>query len=359
MSYYILPKVNNQVVIEPNENKYEIKPYVSQSLLHYFNNIKSQINHMCLDINDFSSNNFNELIKIVHPYEYIFSKVSGSKYSVSKLKPNTNIFYDFFEMFNSLLPFELYKNNISSLHISDSGCDTIDCFEMLRENFNDNNDYINNTVNYDFSNNKKYDFLVFNLNFNSLNDYFIKLLHYLMLIFNNQQLNGSCVIKIDNLFYKPVIDFMYILSSLYEKVYIYKPNTSNVTTFEKYIICKNYQTNLLNTNLINENFNALQLFIENLQYNSIHSFLNFEIPYYFLLKIDDVNIITGQQQIESLDLIINILKNKNRDEKFETLKKNNILKSIMWCEKYKIPCNKFAEKVNIFLPINKTSEEIN
>jgi hypothetical protein len=52
-------------------------------------------------------------------------------------------------------------------------------------------------------------------------------------------------------------------------------------------------------------------------------------------------------------LVINILKNKNKEDKIETLKKMHIQKSVLWCEKYKIPCNKFSEKTNIFLPINK------
>ena len=32
---------------------------------------------------------------------------------------------------------------------------------------------------------------------------------------------------------------------------------------------------------------------------------------------------------------------------------------MLWCEKYKIPCNKFSEKVNIFLPLaNKLNENV-
>ena len=73
--------------------------------------------------------------------------------------------------------------------------------------------------------------------------------------------------------------------------------------------------------------------------------------------MDDMNIIIGQQQIESLDIIINILKNKNREDKIETIKKSNIQKSVAWCEKYKIPCNRFLEKINIFLQINNESKE--
>ena len=35
----------------------------------------------------------------------------------------------------------------------------------------------------------------------------------------------------------------------------------------------------------------------------------------------------------------------------QAMKKCNIQKSVSWCEKLKIPCNKFSEKTNIFLPI--------
>ena len=89
---------------------------------------------------------------------------------------------------------------------------------------------------------------------------------------------------------------------------------------------------------------------------NIFSIIDFDVPYYFTMKIDDMNIIVGQQQLESLNLIISLLKNKNKDDKIETLKKSNIQRAVLWCEKYKIPCNKFSEKINIFLPIIKQEE---
>ena len=85
---------------------------------------------------------------------------------------------------------------------------------------------------------------------------------------------------------------------------------------------------------------------------------DFDLPYYFTTKLDDMNITIGQQQLEALDQIISILKNKNKDDKIETIKKSNIQKSVSWCEKYKIPCNKFTEKINIFLPIIKAEVEV-
>jgi hypothetical protein len=100
------------------------------------------------------------------------------------------------------------------------------------------------------------------------------------------------------------------------------------------------------------NYLKLLVFIKKLEHNqNIVSILDYEIPYYFKNKIDDLNIIIGQQQLEALNNIISIYKSKNKDDRIESIKKTSIQKSVLWCEKYKIPCNKFIEKINIFLPI--------
>ena len=101
------------------------------------------------------------------------------------------------------------------------------------------------------------------------------------------------------------------------------------------------------------NYYKLQNFIKNIDDKNIVSIIDYKIPRYFLNKIDEINIIIGQQQLEYMNQIINILKNKNKDEKIELIKKVNIQKSVSWCEKLKISHNKFFEKTNIFLPIIK------
>ena len=355
MSYYILPKINNQIEINPSTtlNEELLKIYVSNSVLYYIDSLKKQITSNILLLNDVSYNNYNDLTRIVNPSEYIFSKVPGSKYSVSKLKPQSNFFYDMLEICTSLNVFDIYENvQINSLHITPNATDTIECFEMLRETHNDN---ITSYLTFENVENK-YDFLILEQEYNNLDSYFKFLARSLITIIKNQNINGLSIIKIDNSCYKPVVDFIYILSSLYDKVYIIKPNSNNVTTYEKYIVCKNYQNKQDYNNIAQNNLNSL-VKIEN--QNVISSFLDYNIPYYFLLKIDDINVIIGHQQIEYLDLILNILKNKNKDEKVESYKKTNIIKSVLWCEKYKIPCNKFSEKVNIFLPLaNKLNENV-
>jgi hypothetical protein len=349
MSYYILPKIINIINVFPESCHDEIEPYISFSLLNYHKIVNNQIITMFNNIQDISNNTYNESLKIVNPYEFIYSKVPGSKFSVSKLKPTSNLFYDLIEISNNLNIFESFKyKNISSLIVSPSCSDIIECQDIFREEFNDEKialSYIDIDDNY---NEKKFNFIFFETDNNK---YFISIVKLLMIVFKNQSFGGNIIIKLDNIFYKPVVDMLYILSSLYEKVYITKPNTNNITSFDKYIVCKNFLFGDHFNNYLSLNYYRLVIFIKKLDNKFIKQILNFEIPYYFKIKINDLNIIIGQQQLESLDQIITIYKNKNREDKIESIKKSNIQKSVSWCEKYKIPCNKFTEKINIFLPI--------
>lgn len=365
MTYYLLPKNNNNININPNTDSKDIKTYTSHSLYNFYNEIKNQLD--LLIQKDNLSIIFKNLVKNINPYEYIFSKVPGTKYSVSKLNTKSNLFYDLLEITNTLNLFDSFFNkNIKSLHISENYIDSNQCIEFLRENQKNENinfENINEEI-YNTINDKRYDFIFYeikNIDFENLNDYILTLTQVLMILLKYQSSNGVCLIKINHIFHKPIIDILYILSSIYEKVYIIKPSTSNITTFDKYIVCRNFVLDDTKKEIYKKYYFKLAQFISvYLQNNNninISSIINYEIPSYFINKIDDMNIIIGQQQLESIDQIINILKNKNKDEKIETIKKSNIQKSIAWCEKFKIPHNKFSEKVNIFLPLKIESEE--
>jgi hypothetical protein len=52
--------------------------------------------------------------------------------------------------------------------------------------------------------------------------------------------------------------------------------------------------------------------------------------------------------------LISLFKSKSKEEKCELWKKNNIQKCIKWCEKFKIPYNKFTDRVNIFLQLSSS-----
>jgi hypothetical protein len=369
MSYYILPKNNNKFFIEPSINSNNINIYTSYSLYNFYNESKNQLK--CLIKTDESIVIFKNLLKIINPYEYIFSNVQGFKYPISKLKIKSNLFYDLLEIFHTLNILDIFFNkSLKCLHIGENHMDSNYCIDFFRENqknehvnFEDINEEIYNTIN-----DKRYDFIFYeikNINFENLNYYILNIVQVLMILLKYQSNNGMCVIKINHIFHKPIIDILYILTSVYEKVYIIKPNTSNITTFDKYIVCKNFIIDDIKKGVYKKYYFELAHFISvYLQKNNsnndnthILSLLKYETPSYFMNKIDDINIIIGQQQLESIDQIINILKNKNKEEKIESIKKTNIQKSILWCEKFKIPHNKFTEKVNIFLPLKKEKHD--
>ena len=375
MSYYILPKNNNVITINPNINS-EIIIHSSQSLYYFYNILRTRIDNL-LEL-DKTFNIVDNLSKAINPYEYIFSKVPGSKFSVSKLKPITNLFYDCLEIISTMNIFENYKlMTIKSIHIGNNYLDSQECFELIRENQNDEY-YCSNELDENFYKiindiTEKYSDKRVNIIFyeihkdkfhkDNLNLYFIELLEILKIVLKHQCDNGICIIKIDSVFYKPIIDILYIFSSLYEKTYIIKPNTSNITSFEKFIVCKNFFLDDVKIEIYKNYYNTICQFINDFHINSelnqnqIVSIMEGDVPYYFMNKINDMNNIIGQQQLESMDQLINIIKSKNRDDKLESFRKTNIQKSVNWCEKYKIPCNKFSEKTNIFLPVVRPEDE--
>jgi hypothetical protein len=379
MTYYILPNHNNNISINLicDNKKSKLDIYISYSLHNFYYTIKNQLINLCKCVNvdendnvnnkDVLINDFEEIVKIINPCEYIFSNVPGNICSVSKIKPQTNSFYDFFEIINILNIYENYKNIESNfLYISPNYIDIIKHSELYREK--NNNDVILgfnkiSNINNSLIDEKpyKFNFIFIEPDSNEFVDtqsYVINLINILKFILKYQNKNGISIIKIDHVFYKPIIDILYIFSSIFENILIIKPTSCNIATFEKYIICKNYLFNDKDKIIdeyylkIVETTNKLK---NNLNNISIMSLVDTEIPCYFINKLNDINIAFGQQQIESLYQIINILKNKNKEEKIEIIKKNNIQKSINWCEKYQIPFNKFLDKNNIFLSTIKES----
>jgi len=383
MNYYILPKKNDKISINiKTTNEKKLESYVSSSVYHYLNIILRQIEEIKKKDN---SINYDLIYKISNPYEFIFSNVPGLKYSVSKLKPLNNIFYIFMEILINFNILDFFNNSeIKSFFYGKNISSTIECMNMLREDYNDVYQFhseIQEITNDDFNSSEKksFDFMFFELknyvNEEQVNEYTISMIRCLQRILIYQKKNGICVIKLNNLFYKPLIDILYILTNLYDKIYVVKMNTTNIVNGERIIVCKNFIQNdeywvehdsIKYLGLANElQIQLDQITNSNSNGNSglfIESIIDNKLPYYFINKIEDSNVNIGHSQIEQLDLILYMIKNKNRDEKIETIKKNNIIKCVQWCEKYKIPYNKCIDKINIFLPcanyIAETIEDI-
>jgi hypothetical protein len=78
-------------------------------------------------------------------------------------------------------------------------------------------------------------------------------------------------------------------------------------------------------------------------------FLNIDISYLFIKKMEEYNSIFGQKQIQNINYTLSLMETKTKLDKIESLIKTNIQKSMDWCSKYSIPYNILNTPTNIFL----------
>jgi 23S rRNA U2552 (ribose-2'-O)-methylase RlmE/FtsJ len=118
-----------------------------------------------------------------------------------------------------------------------------------------------------------------------------------------QKKDGIFILKIFDVFKFLSIELFFLLSICYENVFIYKPYTSRIANSEKYIICKKYKPNTAFIGQILDNFDYI---ISNV--NNIYTLLNKPIPKLFIKKIEEINAIYGQQQIENINYTLNLIR---------------------------------------------------
>jgi hypothetical protein len=328
-------------------------------LLYYLKDVQQQI----ANISQNGSNITDELTiecinKIVNPYEFINTIVPGTTTSVSKINTKSKIFFDLIEIFNSLELNELLTNilPIHVGHITPNYKDSIFFLNMYRQNGTNSDTHFSADFDFDtllssfVTNNyeQKLNLLICEFNPSSDYDDVTNLLLFLCIITNNQKEGGTSIIKIDHIFYEIIAEIILILSALYHKIYLIKPTISDITTGQRYLVCKSYLPKQ-NTDLVEQiNKNIGPLLATNTR-SQIVSIITNEVPYFFLTKLNEINIIIGQQQLDAYDQIINIYKNKNKHDTLESLKRKHLQRCIQWCDKNNLPHNKFIDKINIFL----------
>ena len=303
--------------------------FISMSLHSYLSFIKKQID-------DYDINNYWDYYKkITNPYEYIHTHVNNKNSSVCKYKPLSRSFFKMIEIIN-IFNFLDEKNEINCFHLAEGPGGFIEAFNYIRNNDKDkyygmtlisddvnvpswkksNNYLINNKnilIEYGKSKdgdlflqeNLKYcyekygnsmDYITadggfdFSIDFNKQEDLSLKLIfsQIIYAIFM-QKKNGHFVIKIFDIFKYKTVELIFLLSNLYENVYIYKPHTSRIANSEKYIICKYYKKNF--TNNYEYILNNYTYILDNI--DSIYSFFNIKIPKIFINKIEEINAIYG------------------------------------------------------------------
>ena len=398
MSYFILPNILNIVsvndinIIHATERDTDTATesedhniVISKSLASYLNTMKGQID----DYND----EWDIYKKYTNTYEYIHTIIPQYKISVCKLKPLSRSYYKLIEIINTLT-ITLPNEPIKSFHLAEGPGGFIEALIYYRKlNLNNEKDIYNGITLIDDKNEnipgwkKSRDFLEVNKNVyiikgadNTGNILNIKNFNYCYSRYKNsidfitadggfdyssnfnkqemlsinlilaqliyaialQKQGGTFILKVFDIFTQATIDILYILSSLYEKCYIIKPNTSRNANSEKYIVCK-----LFKLADAGELINKLSTFFNMDTKKTIARVLNINIPYLYINKLEDINAILGQQQLENILYTLHLLDN-NKSDKLELIKKNNIQKCIQWCIKNSLPYNKNINQSNIF-----------
>jgi hypothetical protein len=70
--------------------------------------------------------------------------------------------------------------------------------------------------------------------------------------FESLEKGGSLIIKVKELIHAPSIHLLYLLSNIFDEVYIYRPELSYISRGEKYIVCKNYKDSNIKYELSND-----------------------------------------------------------------------------------------------------------
>jgi 23S rRNA U2552 (ribose-2'-O)-methylase RlmE/FtsJ len=166
-----------------------------------------------------------------------------------------------------------------------------------------------------------------------------------------QKQGGTFILKMFDMFSLLSVQILYLLSIMYDKVYIVKPNTSRYANSERYVVAQGFRSNDGRKEW------TLQ-FLENyelVQTQNLCSIFTTEIPSIYLTRVEECNAALGQQQMDTISATLTLIRNP-RQEKIEKMRSSNIQKCVAWCQKNKVPYNRDVRQLNMFLSArNKVS----
>jgi len=395
MTYFILPNINvdiniNHFFIQTTDIKNE-KIYINKSLSEFLNEIKEEIKNY--------NTHWDASKKYINPYEFIHTPIPQFNVSVSKYKPISRAFFKLVEIYNTFSIIDKSKRSISTFHLAEGPGGFIEATAFIRKNnldsyygmtLIDNNDkkipgwgkaqeFLNNYKNVfiekgaddtgNLFNVENYNYCIdkyqnsmeiitadggfdFSIDYNRQESMSVRLIFtQILYAISMQNYNGTFVLKMFDIFLKPSVDMIYLLSMFYNKIFIVKPNTSRYANSEKYIVCLNFK--YTNTKYFFPKFREIINTLNQIDFEkkSISSLLKIPIHTYYKSNLREINCILGNQQIENILNTIKIIINREKkNEKLENTKTNNIQRCIRWCIKNNINYNNIeTDHKNIFL----------
>lgn len=358
LPHFLIPRLPPKLYmyIDPPESDVEPKPVINESLCFYLNDIKHHIN-----THEYMWETFK---RFTNTYEYIHTTIPYKKYCISRYRPISRSFFKMIELIHffelgtdSINPMKTFhlaegpggfieamvkyrvrsddkyigmtlldKNNNNynipawkkSQHFLqenknvqiECGLDktgnllSLDNFVYIHELYGSSMDLITADGGFDFS--KDFDHQEINIT---------KLLYgQIMYALCMQKQGGHFVLKIFDVFMQHTIDMLALLSSMYERVYITKPNTSRSANSEKYIVCKGF-IHVSSYQFFPYLFKSFRKVLQVPtdidtavpRYISRIFCQSTVIQHYFMNRLEECNIVLGQNQIENIYITLSFI----------------------------------------------------
>lgn len=390
MIFVLLPSLNGVNILSKLKITNSVEkpsPYMLYSLNHYLTEIKEKISE-CGD-------EWNANKKYTNPYEYIYT--NSPRTSVCRYKPISRAYFKMIEIlntfnfpsFDSQRPLQMFalaegpggfieavlnhRNNPADKYYGMTIEDPTDgevpgwkkTANFLKSNPNvfleKGADATGNILNMENFKHviAKYknscEFVTGDGGFDFSTDFNSQEINITRLLFGQiayavciQKYGGCFVLKCFDCFYKASAELIYLLSTMYEKVYVVKPNTSRYANSERYLVCINFLYS--NSNYYAPIFEQLMATICD-DTTFIRSFFNgVKIPLFYYNKLEESSSIIGQIQIDNIYSTLALIENRYKSDKINFHMKTNIQKCVKWCIKNKMEYNPNVENVekNIF-----------
>jgi hypothetical protein len=150
------------------------------------------------------------------------------------------------------------------------------------------------------------------------------------MILCSQAKRGILFWKVGYIYTEIMLDILFTLSSFYDKTYFIKPVIMDTSNSEKYIVCKGFL--LENTYTL---YSYLHPIVARMDMNInmfypdsiIRRILSKNIPHFFVSKLEEINYMFGQTQLEQLHYLSVLMSHKYKNEKIQNISKLNIQKT--------------------------------
>ena len=390
-----LPSHSNLLTIDILYNSAFANTYISNDDTSILTTYKNTI-----DKKKYKSH-WDKFKKLSNPYEFIH--ISKKKYnhnlSIAKYNPLSRSYFKLWEMIHKFKLLENLKNtSIKTAHVAEGPGGFMECLVNYRNAFKNekvfddvngitlksntkyipgwnkarslikkNNIYISygkdgtgNIYNIDniihFSKKigtRKCDLITSDGGFDFSNDFnhqeqlaYRLIFCELVITISNQKLGGHSVIKIFDMYTKLTVKLIYLITVLYEEVYIYKPLTSRPANSEKYIIAKNFKG--IDETYLKTLYGIVRLW-SSIESNNLYitDLFSEDIPDSFKTVLENYNKQFIEKQLFSIRCTLDLIDNKPSVKKYNSIVKTQVSNAISWCNDYNIEINKHCRYLNM------------